>query len=306
MLVDDKRVDTLTHLIKEWILSQEKGGRFTTRQLDGELDIGTPEGKSIRRGVIKELCDRGIIERIKGLVGTYRILDIEAPEIDWQSADPKNIIKLKFPFELEKYVKVYPKSIICVAGGKDQGKTLWLYDFVLKNMYHPLGIDLYNSETGREQMKERMDAFKIDIPNPSPFRTFERYDNFADVINPDRISVIDYLDLNSEVYQVGDEIDKIFRKLKGVAVIGLQKPPPTVTFVKGVKKLVYRDLAYGGGFSAKRAVLYISLDNRILKLVIAKTPASRNLNPTNMMWGFQMRDGAEFYDVDRYYEREEY
>jgi len=298
----DSRLLGLTAKIKEWVKITD--GRFTLQQIDSELGIQTPQAKNLRRGALKDLCNAGILERIETLSGVYRRLDIELKEFDWQHANIDNVVSLRFPFELEKYVKIYPKSIICLAGGKDQGKTAWLYDFTLKNMFHPLGVDLYNSETGREQMKERMQNFKVNIPNPAPFRTFERYDNFADVIDKDRISVIDYLDLNSEVYLIGDEIDKIFRRLdRGVAVIGLQKPPPTTVYVKGVKKLVYRDLAYGSGFTAKRAVLYISLDNNVLKLVVAKTPLNPKVNPTNMMWVFWLKNGAEFIDIQPYEEQ---
>jgi len=298
----DSRLLGLTAKIKEWVKITD--GRFTLQQIDSELGIQTPQAKNLRRGALKDLCNAGILERIETLSGVYRRLDIELKEFDWQHADTDNVVSLRFPFELEKYVKIYPKSIICLAGGKDQGKTAWLYDFTLKNMFHPLGVDLYNSETGREQMKERMQNFKVNIPNPAPFRTFERYDNFADVIDKDRISVIDYLDLNSEVYLIGDEIDKVFRKLdRGIAVIGLQKPPPTTVYVKGVKKLVYRDLAYGSGFTAKRAVLYISLDNNVLKLVVAKTPLNPKVNPTNMMWVFWLKNGAEFIDIQPYEEQ---
>ena len=298
----DIRLGTLSAKIKQYV--REVGGSFSSRQIDEEIDIRTPQGKSLRRVILKELCDAGIIERVKGAIGVYRPLELELKEFDWQHADTDNVVSLRFPFELEKYVKIYPKSIICLAGGKNEGKTAWLYDFTLKNMFHPLGVDLYNSETGREQMKERMQNFKVNIPNPAPFRTFERYDNFADVIDKDRISVIDYLDLNSEVYLIGDEIDKVFRKLdRGIAVIGLQKPPPTTVYVKGVKKLVYRDLAYGSGFTAKRAVLYISLDNNVLKLVVAKTPLNPKVNPTNMMWVFWLKNGAEFIDIQPYEEQ---
>ena len=298
----DSRLLGLTAKIKEWVKITD--GRFTLQQIDSELGIQTPQAKNLRRGALKDLCNAGILERIETLSGVYRRLDIELKEFDWQHADTDNVVSLRFPFELEKYVKIYPKSIICLAGGKGQGKTAWLYDFTLKNMFHPLGVDLYNSETGREQMKERMQNFKVNIPNPAPFRTFERYDNFADVIDKDRISVIDYLDLNSEVYLIGDEIDKVFRKLdRGIAVIGLQKPPPTTVYVKGVKKLVYRDLAYGSGFTAKRAALYISLDNNVLKLVVAKTPLNPKVNPTNMMWVFWLKNGAEFIDIQPYEEQ---
>ena len=298
----DSRLLGLTAKIKEWVKITD--GRFTLQQIDSELGIQTPQAKNLRRGALKDLCNAGILERIETLSGVYRRLDIELKEFDWQHANTDNVVSLRFPFELEKYVKIYPKSIICLAGGKNEGKTAWLYDFTLKNMFHPLGVDLYNSETGREQMKERMQNFKVNIPNPAPFRTFERYDNFADVIDKDRISVIDYLDLNSEVYLIGDEIDKVFRKLdRGIAVIGLQKPPPTTVYVKGVKKLVYRDLAYGSGFTAKRAVLYISLDNNVLKLVVAKTPLNPKVNPTNMMWVFWLKNGAEFIDIQPYEEQ---
>lgn len=300
-MIDEQRLAKLSQLIRVYL--EQASGRITTREIDTELNIITSEGKSIRRGIIKQYCDNKKLERIANVPGMYRVLDLETPKIDWQQADPKNVIKLKWPFELEQFIKIYPKSIICVAGGKDAGKTRFLHDLVLLNMNHPLGVDLFNSETGKESLRERFDDTGIEIGNPAPFNVYERYDNFADVIDPDRISVIDYLDLNSEVYMVGDEIDRIFRKLKGgIAVIGLQKPPPTITYVRGVKKLVYRDLAYGGGFTAKRAILYISLDNNIMKIIISKTPLKRGLNPKNKMWSFWIEDGARFKDIRPYTE----
>jgi len=174
-----------------------------------------------------------------------------------------------------------------VAGSKNAGKTAFQLNFVVKNMDNPMGLDFFNSETGPEQLNERFEPFNV--PNPAPFNVYERYDAFADVIDPDRISVIDYLDLNSEVYMVGKEIDDIFRKLnKGVCIIALQKPPG-------------RDLAYGAGFTAKRSQLYISLDTCKLKLVYVKTPRGKGANPDNMAWTFKLEDGVHFNDVQRFY-----
>jgi hypothetical protein len=148
------------------------------------------------------------------------------------------------------------------------------------------------------------------MPRPYPFGIWEQYDNFADVIDPDNISVIDYLDLNSEFYLIGAEIDAIFRKLnKGVAVIAIQKPPATITFVKGVKKVVERDLGYGGGPTAKRSSLYISMSandggqSGKLKLVYVKNPSQRGVNPNNMTWTYKVGDdGVHFENIQRYYE----
>lgn len=287
-------------IIEEWISLVT--GQFSVRDIWAELGIESFQGKHHLRTILNRLQQKGIVKSLSR-DGTYRKIDTEAKVIEWQSANPLNTLPLKFPFGLEEHCRIYPKSIIIVAGSKNAGKTAFLYNFIQLNMGRGT-IDLFNSETGPEQMLERFTP--LDIPKPAPFKVYERYDNFADVIHPDHISVIDYLDFNSEVYLVGAEIDAIFRKLNtGVAVIGLQKPPPTVTFVKGVKKVYDRDLAYGGGFTAKRAVLYISMGSNKLKLVYVKIPKNPRVNPNNMSWAFSVaEDGVHFSDIQRFYGEE--
>ncbi len=286
-------------IVEQWLELVTK--QFTNREAWEELGIVSPEGKTHLRQIFSRFEARGMIISLGR--GAYRKVDTEAKLIDWQAADSTNIVPLRFPFGLEEFARIYPKSIIIVAGSKNAGKTGFMYNFIEMNMSSFL-IDLFNSETGPEQMKERFEP--LNIPYPAPFQVYERYDNFADVIHPDHISVIDYLDLNSEVYLVGTEIDAIFRKLnKGVAIIGLQKPPPSVTFFKGVKKVIERDLAYGGGFTAKRSVLYVSMGEHKLKLVYVKTPAQPTIRPDNMAWTFSFNgNGITFNDVKRYYGEE--
>ena len=284
-------------IIEEWLKLIR--GTFLVQDVWNELGIGSSEGRQHLRVILYRLEQKGIVASLGG--GRYKKIDTEANRIDWQSADPNNIVPLVFPFGIEEWARIYPKSIVVVAGGKNQGKTAFLYNVIKMNI-EKFVIDLYNSETGPEQMKERLSY--LDIPEPAPFNTYERYDNFADIIHPDHLSIIDYLDMNSEVYLVGTEIDNIFRKLKkGVAIIGLQKPPPTVTWVRGEKKLIERDLAYGGGFTAKRACLYISLSANRCKLLYVKTPAKLRVDPANLAWVFRFADdGVHFLDIQRSYE----
>ena len=160
-------------------------------------------------------------------------------------------------------------------------------------------IDLFNTETGPEQMHDR---FKdLGIPIDAPFKVYERYDNFADVINPAHISVIDYLDLNNEFYLAGAEIDALFRKTSSIVVIGMQIPPPTETIVRGVKKIITRDYAYGGGTTAKRAFIYLSLSSHRLKIKHAKKPAQKNTNPANMTWSYEFDDKGQFCNIQPFY-----
>lgn len=281
-------------IVEEWITLIK--GSFHVRDIWNDIGIESPEGKTHLRVILQRLEQKGIIA--SNGTGAYRKLDMEAPVIAWQQADPDKVVPLRFPFGEHQVCKVYPKSIIIVAGGKNVGKTAYLYNFIKLNMAE-FPVDLYNSETSPEQMKERFAP--LDIPNPAPFTVYERYDHFADVVHPDHVSVVDYLDLNSEVYLVGAEIDAIFRKLRqGVAIIGLQKPPPTVTFINGERRVIERDLAYGGGFTAKRAVLYISMGANKLKLLYVKTPKQPRLNPNNMTWTFNLAsDGVSFENIQR-------
>jgi len=272
-------------------------GTFNTRQMCSELNIITTEAKGHLRVILHRLAETGVITKTN-LDGTYRKLQTEKVMMDWQSADLSKTLPIILPFGIHEICRIYPKSIIIVAGSKNEGKTSFLLKCVQLNMSRFI-VDLYNSETGPEQLKERLAP--LDIPEPAPFNTYERYDNFADIIVPDHLSVIDYLDLNSEVYLVGTEIDAIFRKLGKCAIIGLQKPPPTVTFVKGVKKVIERDLAYGGGFTAKRAVLYISLSSHKCKLVYVKTPADHTIKPNNMTWTYEFDETGYFTNIQRYY-----
>ncbi len=273
-------------------------GTFTTRQMWQEMNIQSAEAKNYLRVCLNRFAEAGVLVKT-GVDGTYRRVDNEKKVMDWQSADTSNYMPIKLPFGIHEHCRIYPKSIIILAGSKNEGKTAFLLECVTLNM-DQFGVDLFNSETGPEQLSMRFAP--MNIPNPAPFNVYERYDNYADVVEPDRLAVIDYLDLNSEVYLVGAEIDRIYQKLvNGCAIIGLQKPPPTKVLFRGVEKVIDRDLAYGGGFTAKRAVLYITLGSHKCKLVYVKTPATNKVLPANMTWSYDFDDNGYFANIKRYY-----
>ena len=281
-------------IIEQWVSLTK--GQFNVRDIWNEIGIDSPENKNYLRKILSRIPN---VQQVDKGFGNYRVVDSQATKINWEDADPNNTVDLLFPFGEHDVVKIFPKSIIIIAGSKQAGKTEYLYEFIKLNKDR-WAIDLFNSETGAEQMKERFLSHGI-TASPS-FNVYERYDNYADVIVPDHISVIDYLDLNSEVYLVGAEIDAIFRKLTSVAVIGLQKPPPSVIFTKsGQKKIIERDLAYGGGFTAKRAILYITMGSNKLKLLHVKSPKQKKINPQNMTWSFTFDDEGHFANKQRSY-----
>lgn len=293
-------------VVEQWVALAS--GTFNVRDIWNELDIFTPEGKHHLRTILARLESKNVIANTRK-DGTYRKVDNTLVKLDWRNADTSNVIPILFPFGIHEYAKIFPKSIIIVTADKSQGKTAFMYKTLELNAGTAMpdkegnnSIDLFNSETGVEQMKERLEKLNL----PDTFNVWERYDNFSDVIHPEHISLIDYLDMNSDVYLVGEEIDKIFRKLTtGVAIIALQKPIPTKTFYKGQMTIQSRDLAYGGTASVKRSVLYITMGQQKLKLLYVKTPQNPRVNPNNMMWSYDFDEQGYFTNIQRYYGEDE-
>lgn len=221
----------------------------------------------------------------------YRIIDDIAEDIDWQNADTSHPIDIVLPFNLHKYVKLFPKSIICVAGEPNSGKSAFLLNTLLMNINKDWVF--YNSETSREQLKERFGNFDIDIPNPAPFKVKERYENFADVINPSGYTIIDYIDADSDFFTIGAEISRIHKKLTtGICVCAIQKKPGVKNF-KG--QMIDSGIGYGGALTMKRPDLYITMTTQnILTIKKGKSWINPKVNPNGMMWKYSLVNGAKF------------
>lgn len=276
----------LTHrIVEEWVKSTT--GVFSLKDIHNELDIGTDRGKANLRVIMFRLKELGIVSSISKRDGLYQLIDGEAPEENWQRAD-KRVVLLKFPFALEDFIRILPKSLIVVAGSPSAGKTAFLYNIVDLNMYD-FDIHLFNSEMGLMQIQERFDAINPDISNPAPFHIRHREDNFADVIEPNAINLIDYLDMDSEVYMIGAELKRILYKLNdGVAIVAIQKP-------------LGRELGYGAGYSLKSSSVYLSMDRGKLKIVKARERANNKIDPINKTWSFRLDNrGARFLNIEQW------
>jgi len=272
-------------------------GSFTTNQIKEYLNIQTPKAKNTLYHILSRLEEKEIQQLSPGL---YRKRNSQKILVEWEKANPNQFLDLVLPFDLQKFCKLYPKSIVVVAGSKSAGKTTFLLDTAVKNWYR-MPVEVFNSETGPEQLNAKFTA--LACPTPCPFPVYQCYQDFSDQIDPDKLSIIDYLDYNSEVYHVGLEIDNIFRKLnKGCAIIGIQKPLPSISIYKGQKQVLDRDLGYGGTFSIKRAALYISMSSHKLKIVDCKTPAQPTINPNGKQWTYKFSDKGLFKDITEYYE----
>lgn len=226
----------------------------------------------------------------------FRIINRDLEEIDWEKADPTDVYSLRFPYDMEtgkrfsfaEKLKVPPKGFIIVAGVSDSGKTGFLLNMLVENM-GDFDSHYFTSEMSDVSVKRRMIPLEkwYDFRNGDgerKFHIYNRSDNFHDVIKPNSLNYIDYLDVNAEgeYFKLKPQLRKIKHSLqRGIAVVALQKPPG-------------RPDAFGGSNLRSDADLYIALDIGRLTIVKAKdNPGGPNLTGKKYTYNIT-NDGSMF------------
>ena len=277
-------VEKLTReVVENWVISTS--GWFDVKQLDTDLNLDrNAVTLSNRRVILHRLVKEGRLKRHSTKEGLYRLVIGDATLVDWKNADPGNIVDLLFPFGIEKLVTIYPKNVIVVSGTFNAGKTAFCLDFVRLNMpKHEVWY--FTSEMGAEELQLRLGKFPMLGLDDWVFEARERSSGFADVVRPDAINVIDYLEVTDSFYLVAEEIAAIWSQLqKGVAVIAIQKK-------QGAK------LGRGAEFSAEKPRLYLSMENNKLSIVKAKNWRIPGINPNGKTYAYSLVDGCRFCNI---------
>jgi hypothetical protein len=271
----------LSQAIEGWIEDTE-GRWFSAREIDREFDLRARKDKQNRWIILKRLCVKGSVEKHPTKSNEYRFVSESRTELDWFSADTGNFLPIRFPLGLEQYCRIYPKSIVIVSGVYNAGKTAWMLNTAELNM-HTFPVKLFNSEMGPEEFKLRLTASGAPLDDwRNLVKVYERNRDFADVIFPEALNIIDYLEIDEDWFLVGREINKIFRTLTtGVAVIALQKK-------------VGESLARGRELTVEKARLAISIDPGELTIAKAKNWADPAVNPNGTILKFKLVQGYKF------------
>jgi len=231
--------------IDDFIASQERDFSVTT--MDKELEIVTKRHKATRRMCLSRRKDV-TIEKVGSREGWWRPINQNPDEeTEFLETIPEEF-PIKLPLGLNEKCKVYPQNIIIIAGSKSAGKTSVLLN-IAKDNQDDHEVIYFNSEMGDEEWTERLRAFGITKKCDQRFRAPKRTRNFHEKIDGKRkVYIIDFLEIHSEFYNIGDMIAKIHEKLgEGICFIAVQKNPT-------------KETAHGGYFSAEKARLYLSMD----------------------------------------------
>ncbi|MBN1294338.1 MAG: hypothetical protein JXB48_21055, partial [Candidatus Latescibacteria bacterium] len=263
-----------------WILSSE--GSFLSSDIAKELKLSSRVDMKNFSKILSRLVEEGIIEREGKRRGSFRCINDDCPEIDWSSA-PTDSIDILFPLGIEELVKIMPGNLVIIAGVSNAGKTGFLLNFIRRNM-HRHNVHYFSSEGGAEEHHLRLNEFPPEEGTGRPIdwkhHFYERSDNFQDVIRPDDVNIIDFLELHDEFYRIGGILSAIHSKLNnGIAVIAIQKNPGAVH-------------GLGGARSIEKARLYLSLEPGKCTIRKAKILRDKAVNPNGLSIGFKIANGC--------------
>ncbi len=277
----------LTQEIRNWLNGAV--GEFQTRNIFDELDVSKQDKAHVSQ-ILTRLVSEDLLERTTKM-GTFRIVDKDCLAINWKNTDIETF-NINWPLEVESLAQIYNKNIVVLAGETDAGKTAYLLNVV--NMNRDKEIFYFSSEMGENEFADRIDGFEGAQTNWNHLHLFERSGDFADVIKPDHINIIDHLELTDAFYKVAGAIGKIFDKLnKGIAIIGLQMD-------EGAK------FGRGRAFSMEKARLYMTMsknppDGAILRILKAKKRTNPNVNPNNQRCNFKIVNGTRLIQSEPWY-----
>jgi len=273
------KAENLSRKVVDWV--HGSNGWWTSDELDKELAIFSEQDKANRRQIISRLREQGTIEQHQKLNKHFRFVNTKVTSINFKTASNAGVLDLSWPLDVQDYVNLYPGNIAVVAGSPNAGKTAMLLSIIHQNQgAYP--IYYFCSEMGEVELRNRLDKFPGMDVEDWKFTAIERASDFEDVIVPNCINIIDYLEMTSEMWEVNTHLTAISHKLgSGIAVVALQKK------IDGV-------LGRGAEFGLEKPKLYLSLDKGKLTIVKGKSWAKKDVNPNGLTISFKIVGGCQF------------
>ena len=272
---------------------------FSDRDVDRDLDLIEPEEKEIRLAVLKNMVSDGKIEIVGRRRGWYRHINRDLKIIDYKSASLEPF-PLSLPLGLSAHCRLFPKSLVAISGEKNCGKTTIGINIVKLNQNRGKEIYYFSSEMLEIEMRYRLEGFTDIGLDEWNFKPIHRTENFEDVVCPNGINIIDFLEIHDEFWKVGQKMAAIFNRLTtGIAIVCVQKSDKS-------------EHGRGGTFLIEKPRLTLSLSRKFDKLgeldgatctvTNCKFPVARNLNGLSI--DYKIRNGAEIVESSPWYRKE--
>jgi len=169
--------------------------------------------------------------------------------------------------------------VIVIAGVSNAGKSGFLLETTSKNV-DVLPESYFASEWSPSGLRQRLETFGADMSVWPKVKFIKRTKDFADVIDPNGINIVDFLETHDEFAAVSGKIQEMHDKLKdGVVIVALQKNP-------GVR------FGKGGHGTMEKAQLYLTIDDGIMTVEKLKQPPRGEKNITGLSVNYRYGEGG--------------
>ncbi len=274
-IVSDQRINEIAMRLTEWATMAP--GEFNLMDVINQFDRETnPMDLTM---ALEKMVNEEVLERVGSRRGVYRPRKGNIDLIDYKTAK-RDALKIWLPFGMQQLVNIMPGNIIMVSGAPNAGKTALMLNIALDNE-GDYTVHYFSSEMGASEMNLRLSKYRGRPISAMRFHAYRRDGDFSDAIKPGLgvINIIDFLEMHSDFYSVGQKIKDIHDRLNGaIAFVAMQKNPGKGT-------------ALGGYRMMEKARLAISLEKNELEITKAKNYAKPETNPNGMKIRYKIFDG---------------
>ena len=270
--------------VRDWV-NHNTSVTFNLTNCYGDLGFITKDNKAACRQVIHRMVQEGSVEKVGSRWGYYRKTDQNLIRLEIPDELPP-ALDIQFPFQIEKLIEIYPRTIYVIAGSQGAGKSAFSLNFALINQ-DKHKIVYFSSEFSEYDLHKRLIGGLGLAKQDIKFPFYDKHEDFRDVISPDSINIIDWLEIPDNFYLIGQKITDIWGKLdKGIALINIQKDPKS-------------SVGRGGSFSLERPCFYASVDIdaydscHYFKIIKARNLIDSSNNPVGLQKKFKIRNGVE-------------
>lgn len=271
--------------VDRW-LELHKGETFDLDTICRQLEIREREHRNLITIKLAYEVKKLRLEKNSKL---YRYIDTTIKEIDWVNASAGDTLDLSWPYGREDGSQfgfdgraiISPGDVVVIAGVSNMGKTAFCLNLLWEN-FDKFPCVLMGNEYKPAKFKRRVSRMTWAEPlkedGTPKFKLIERHEGWKDIIEPDSINIIDWINLGDNFYQIGKIIEGIQEKLRnGIVVVSLQKGDD-------------RDLAIGGQYTEHLSSVYLTVDFE--RITVRKIKEWKDWNPNKSIFGFQLVDGG--------------
>jgi hypothetical protein len=255
------------------------GSRLDKR--DVAETIGLRATDNTFRKLLQRRKEEGKVRAYRGSPFQIEWINREYNVTQLDGNEEQTFLDIKFPLKIHELAHIPPGSVIGVAGFTSAGKSAFLLEIAeLNALSQSMPVFYWYNEMSEARLKNRCIDFPLlyEAQKQGKFIPVKQGGfEFPDVIDPDAINLIDYLDRDDEIWLIGQDIKQLQARLNtGIVIYALQKQAG-------------KSFGYGGLPSAKLSNLYITLDKKeenetymVGEAEIIKCKDWRTVNPVHM------------------------